>query len=115
MNKSNIEITPTPGDGTMFFNGHSANLPAYASIDTVPDEKLYHNEAVSAVRHLSGRIFTLLDAIITNEKQLKSVKDIVRNELSETYSWLYKAAYKEANQKILLDGDSCPMEAGSLK
>lgn len=51
-----------------------------------------HNEAISAVRHLSGKIYTLLDAVITDEKQLHAVKDIARAEFSSTYDWLMKAA-----------------------
>lgn len=45
------------------------------------------------IRKLSGKIFTLLDASITNEKQLKSIKDIIRNNIAETFGSIDNLCY----------------------
>ena len=45
------------------------------------------------MRKLSGKIFTLLDASLTNEKQLKAIKDIIRNHISDTYGEMANLCY----------------------
>lgn len=37
------------------------------------------------IKKLSGKIFTLLDASITNDRQLKAMKDSIRNYIADTY------------------------------
>lgn len=38
------------------------------------------------IKNLSGKIFTLLDASITNDRQLKAMKDSIRNYIADTYA-----------------------------
>jgi len=53
-------------------------------------ETITYNQATDVIRNLSGEIFTLLDACITNDRQLKSIKDCIRNDIAYAYSELYK-------------------------
>ena len=61
--------------------------PSIIMNNQLPNENnLEYTQVIESVRHLSGKIFTLLDASITNEKQLKSMKDIIRNQVADTFS-----------------------------
>ncbi len=45
------------------------------------------------IQHLEGRMLTIIDAVIADKEQRKSVKDLVRNEFGNKYDWLWEAAY----------------------
>ncbi len=45
------------------------------------------------IQHLEGRMLSIIDAVIVDKQQRKSVKDLVRNEFSNKYDWLWEAAY----------------------
>lgn len=52
----------------------------------------YHDVMVE-IRSLSGKIFTLLDASITNEKQAKALKDVIRTHIADVYSKMSTQAF----------------------
>lgn len=62
--------------------------------------ELFHDQVSldeSAVQHyiknLTGKIFTMLDASVVNDRQLKSMKDIVRNAVADTYGDILSACW----------------------
>ena len=42
------------------------------------------------LRWLQGEILTIIDATLRDERQLKAVKDLVRDKFSSKISWLYE-------------------------
>jgi len=40
--------------------------------------------------HLSGEVFTILEASIDDERRLKATKDLVRNTFHKKMDWLYE-------------------------
>ena len=63
-------------------------------VDYFQDQVGVSPEAVQAIiKNLAGKTFTLLDATITNEKQLKSMKDIIRGYVSDTHRVTQEVCY----------------------
>lgn len=58
-----------------------------------PHNNLMYSEVRDVVKNLTGKIFTLLDASVENERQLKSMKDCIRGNVAETYSVLDEMAF----------------------
>jgi hypothetical protein len=56
----------------------------------VLDKSISYSQAVDIIKNLSGKIFTLLDAVIVNDRQLKALKDSIRNDIAASYSQLYE-------------------------
>ena len=42
----------------------------------------------SALDHMAGKILTVIDAVIADESQNKSVKDLIRNAMREPREWI---------------------------
>ena len=40
--------------------------------------------------HLSGDIYTILEAVIDDQRKLKATKDLVRSKFSSKMDWLYE-------------------------
>lgn len=55
------------------------------------------NEVRSILNHLQGKILTIVEVAITDNSQLKAIKDLIKSELSDSHSWALKLAYPEEN------------------
>lgn len=64
-----------------------------------------YEESIKYVRSLTGKNLTLLEACITDEKQLKALKDCVRNNTADCFASLSKLAFGEVNLNILPSPD----------
>jgi hypothetical protein len=63
------------------FTGHEKPLEAY--------------NVLSVVKHLQGRVLTVLDATFTDEKRIKYVKDLVKECFSASSNWLYEMSLRD--------------------
>lgn len=63
-----------------------------------------YSEAVEIIKNLSGKIFTLLDAVVVNDRQLKALKDSIRNDIAYAYSQLYEITDPNYRDKIPVAG-----------
>lgn len=69
------------------------------------DEKqITYWQAIEIVKELSGKVFTQLDACITNDRQLKSIKDCIRNDIAYAYSKFYEIADPDYKDKLPVAG-----------
>ncbi len=79
---------------------------------TTPDGKIIKYEdrgtsafdydyVVSQVKKLLGQTLTVIDASYTNERQLKAVKDIIRNHFANELSELWEAS--ESNWEEIIE------------
>lgn len=59
-------------------------------------------------RWLQGEILTIIEATIRDERQLKAVKDLVRDKFSSKISWLYEQCGAPEDQ---LATDNDPSES----
>lgn len=44
------------------------------------------------LQHLEGKILTIIDASIAEPTQNKALKDLIRNEFSDKWSWIFRVA-----------------------
>lgn len=58
-------------------------------------EKISFTDVSYQVNFLQGRILTIIEAVITNEAQLKATKDLIKSSISDTHDWFAKLAYPE--------------------
>jgi len=70
----------------------------------VDEKQITYWQATDILRELSGKIFTQLDACITNDRQLKSIKDCIRNDVSHAYIQLYRIADPDYKEKVPVVG-----------
>lgn len=63
------------------FTGHEMPLEAY--------------RVLSVVKHLQGKVLTVLDATFTDEKRIKYVKDLVKECFSSSSNWLYEMSLRK--------------------
>ena len=64
--------------------------------DLIPrQEKISFTDASNQINFLQGRILTIVEAVITNESQLKATKDLIKSSISDTHDWFAKLAYPE--------------------
>lgn len=63
------------------FTGHEKPLAAY--------------DVLGVVKHLQGRVLTVVDATFTDEKRLKFVKDLVKECFSASSNWLYEMSIRD--------------------
>ncbi len=54
--------------------------------DKMLEKSLSGSSVSSQIRFLAGRILTIIDASIHEEKQNKAIKDLIRNEVADTLS-----------------------------
>jgi len=52
------------------------------------EKSLSGHSVSSQIRFLAGRILTIIDASIKEEKQNKAIKDLIRNEVANTLSYI---------------------------
>ena len=57
-----------------------------------------YSEVLDVIKTLTGKVFTQLDACITNDRQLKSLKDCIRNDVATAYSDLSDMAFPGINK-----------------
>lgn len=50
---------------------------------------------LSIVKHLQGKVLTVLDATFTDEKRIKYVKDLVKEAFSSSSNWIYEMSIRE--------------------
>lgn len=53
---------------------------------------------LSVVKHLQGKVLTVLDATFTDEKRIKYVKDLVKEAFSSSSNWLYELSIRKFEQ-----------------
>lgn len=71
-------------------------------------ERVFRFDLVSRhLRWLQGEVLTVIDAVITNDKQLKATKDLVKGKFSSKIDWLYQlGGLMEDQQDGLIDPTS---------
>lgn len=75
-----------------------------APAPAVDEKQITYWEATNIIKELSGKIFTQLDACITNDRQLKSIKDCIRNDITYSFSQLYQICEPDYKEKIPIVG-----------
>lgn len=101
--------------------GYSTSLGVYKLLDNGKISKQFGNiekyemerdgtEAVLRfslisrhLRWLQGEILTILEASIDDERKLKAVKDLVKNQISAKISWLYEQCGCPENEQDFLE------------
>lgn len=84
----------------------------------INNKTISYSEAMDIIKELSGKVFTQLDACITNDRQLKSIKDCIRNDIAYSYSQLYEIADPEMAKHVPVAGidfDDMDIQEVSLK
>lgn len=66
------------------------------------------------IKRLLGQVLTVIDASYTNERQLKAIKDIVRNHFSNELSYLWKVSENDW-EKIIEDSFEDSIKNGTLQ
>lgn len=74
-----------------------------------------YSVASGEIRHLAGKIFTLLDAVIIGDTQNKAIKDTVRGFIAESYSNLSEVAFGPFEQPEMTDEEVAKLEGVSLE
>jgi len=77
---------------------------AFVSSDAQTKPTISYEQAMEIIKELSGKVFTQLDACITNDRQLKSIKDCIRNDIAYSYSQLYEIAEPDFAKHIPVEG-----------
>ena len=49
----------------------------------------FNNEVRPRLKHLQGRILTIIDATISDKNQNKALKDLINTEFNEANTYLY--------------------------
>lgn len=69
------------------YDGSQAEL----SQKVVSNPRMLPYSAISSqVKHLQGKVLTVIDASMSNTDQRKAVKDLVNNAFSSQLSWIYE-------------------------
>lgn len=70
-------------------------------LDTITDEMFTGHEnpleahsVLSVVKHLQGKVLTVVDATFTDEKRIKFVKDLVKDCFSQSSNWIYEMSIR---------------------
>lgn len=67
------------------------------------EESLAYTGIESQFGHLKGKVLTVLDAVIEDERKLKASKDLVHQQFREQIDWIYQLCYgtspQSTNQK----------------
>lgn len=53
----------------------------------------------SQVSFLEGKVLTVIDAIITDERQLKAAKDLVRTAFNDQLTWISRLCFPDLPMK----------------
>lgn len=64
-------------------------------IVTGDENDLPVSRVLAVVRHLQGRVLTIVDASYDNETRAKFVKDLVKDAFSSSASWIYEMSIRE--------------------
>lgn len=60
------------------------------------DEKdLPVDQILSIVKHLQGKVLTIVDASYDDKERAKFVKDLVKEAFSSSSSWIYEMSFRE--------------------
>jgi len=60
-------------------------------------DRLNYDYAENGIRHLSGKILTIIDGSIVNEKQNKAVKDQIKSQITKLLCDFQEFAFKDEN------------------
>lgn len=77
---------------------------AFPSSNAQIKPTISYAEAMDIIKELSGKVFTQLDACITNDRQLKSIKDCIRNDIAYSYSQLYQIMEPDWKNQLPVEG-----------
>lgn len=69
--------------------------PIMDELFTGEEKPLDAYRVLSVVKHLQGRVLTVVDATFTDEKRIKYVKDLVKECFSASSNWLYEMSIRE--------------------
>lgn len=54
----------------------------------------------SQISFLEGKILTVIDAVITDERQLKATKDLIRNAVNDQLTWISQLCFPDLPMKM---------------
>lgn len=69
--------------------------PILDELFTGDEKPLDAYRVLGVVKHLQGRVLTVVDATFTDEKRIKYVKDLVKECFSASSNWLYEMSIRE--------------------
>jgi len=69
--------------------------PILDELFTGDEKPLDAHRVLSVVRHLQGKVLTVVDATFTDEKRIKFVKDLVKDCFSQSSNWLYEMSIRD--------------------
>lgn len=72
------------------------------TIEPIVDEMFTGNEkplnayrVLSIIKHLQGKVLTVVDATFSDEKRIKYVKDLIKDCFSQSSNWLYEMSIRD--------------------
>ncbi len=81
------------------------NEEPFTKKDTIVYEMLTGEEkpveiqrVLDVIKHLQGKVLTVLDATFTDEKRIKYVKDLVKEAFSGSSNWLYELSIRDFSE-----------------
>lgn len=76
--------------------GNSETFPNIINEMLTGEEKpIEVARVMEVIKHLQGKVLTVLDASFTDEKRIKFVKDLVKDAFSQSSNWIYEMSIRE--------------------
>lgn len=69
--------------------------PILEEMFTGDENPLEVRRVIGMVKHLQGKVLTVLDATFTDEKRIKYVKDLIKECFSSSSNWLYEMSIRD--------------------
>jgi len=57
------------------------------------------NRILSVIKHLQGKVLTVIDATFIDEKRSKYVKDLIKDAFSNSSNWLYELSIRNFKEE----------------
>lgn len=69
--------------------------PIMDEMFTGEEKPLNAYRVLSILKHLQGKVLTVVDATFNDEKRIKYVKDLVKDCFSQSSNWLYEMSIRD--------------------
>lgn len=67
----------------------------YSTKDLGKEIKLGHDSISAQFKFLQGKVLTVIDASVSDPRQLKAIKDLVNTAFSNQMAWCYQLCWPE--------------------
>lgn len=69
--------------------------PIVDEMFTGEEKPLDAYRVISVLKHLQGKVLTVVDATFSDEKRIKYVKDLMKDCFSQSSNWLYEMSIRD--------------------